>query len=168
MDKVSNFGFKPKTALKPGTNTSTSNLALYKPKIISGNLSRQNTMPIDKKSEPFLEEDGFTDLALNVEGRYLYTSRMLLSMCSPVFGRMLSSQGSVELLKSRGEDNDTLTITDDKGKQELQLPGKQFENVHELLYVIHPAYQRKVTGKYNCLFKVHVTKPLVSAFDKGL
>ena len=82
----------------------------------------------DRDPVPFIEEDGFTDIVLIVEGKRLYTSRTLLSMSSPVFARMLSSQ-------------------ENKDKKEIPLQGKLFDTVHELLYVLHPAYQRKVTGK---------------------
>ncbi|KAK3104466.1 hypothetical protein FSP39_002609 [Pinctada imbricata] len=77
---------------------------------------------------PFIEEDSFTDLVLIVEGKRLYTSKTLLSMSSPVFARMLTSQ-------------------EYKDKKEVPLQGMQFDTAHELLYVLHPAYQRKITDQ---------------------
>lgn len=82
----------------------------------------------EKNPVPFVQEDGFSDIVLVVEGKRLYTSRSLLCMSSPVLARMLASP-------------------EQKDQREFPLQGKSYDTIHELLYILHPAYQRKVTGK---------------------
>lgn len=86
------------------------------------------------KTVPFVEEDAHSDIALVVEGKRLYTSRALLSMSSPVLTRMLQSP-------------------EFKDKPEVPLMGKSHDNILELLYILHPAYQRKLSGLYNITLK---------------
>lgn len=93
--------------------------------------SLTNLPGTEKQCVPFIEEDSFSDVILIVEGKRLYTSRTLLSMASPVFARMLTS-------------------TETKGKKEIPLAGKTYDHVLELLYILHPAYQRRITGKLAC------------------
>lgn len=81
-----------------------------------------------EKSLPFVEEDPQTDVVLLVEGRRLHTSRALLSMSSPVMTRMLQSP-------------------EYKDKREIPLDGKSYDHILELLYILHPAYQRKLSGE---------------------
>nr|XP_019930393.1 uncharacterized protein LOC105347006 [Crassostrea gigas] len=82
----------------------------------------------EKNPVPFVQEDGFSDIVLVVEGKRLYTSRSLLCMSSPVLARMLASP-------------------EQKDQREFPLQGKSYDTIHELLYILHPAYQRKVTDQ---------------------
>lgn len=90
--------------------------------------SRRSTRQDGAKSLPFVEEDSQTDVVLLVEGKRLYTSRALLSMSSPVLTRMLQTP-------------------DNKEKREIPLEGKSYDNILELLYILHPAYQRRLSGE---------------------
>ena len=89
--------------------------------------TKKQTRKFDNKPEPFVEEDPFSDIVVVVEGQRLYTSRTLLSMSSPVLTRMLQSQ-------------------EFKDKREVPLTGKTYDHILELLYILHPAYQRKLSG----------------------
>ncbi|XP_076085258.1 BTB and MATH domain-containing protein 36-like [Mytilus galloprovincialis] len=90
---------------------------------------RQNaTDARSEKNVPFIEEDAFSDIVLVVEGKRLYTARSLLSMSSPVLTRLLQSP-------------------EFKEKREIPLTGKKYEHILELLYILHPAYQRKLSDQ---------------------
>lgn len=93
----------------------------------------------EKNPVPFVQEDGFSDIVLVVEGKRLYTSRSLLCMSSPVLARMLASP-------------------EQKDQREFPLQGKSYDTIHELLYILHPAYQRKVTGKQRTFYRYKVKR----------
>ncbi|OWF37150.1 uncharacterized protein LOC110440521 [Mizuhopecten yessoensis] len=116
------------SALNIGTRTSNSQIPLKQARASKDQQEKDNVIP-------FVHEDAFTDLVLIVEGKRLHTSTALLSMCSPVFARMLATSA----------DGDQSSGGKDGTRRELQLQGKCYEYVHELLYVIHPAYQRKIS-----------------------
>ncbi|XP_060083148.1 uncharacterized protein LOC132562423 [Ylistrum balloti] len=117
------------TALNIGTRTQ-SHIPMKQVRASKEQQDKENVIP-------FVHEDAFTDLVLIVEGKRLHTSTALLSMCSPVFARMLATSA----------DGDQSSSGKDGARRELQLQGKCYEYVHELLYVIHPAYQRKVSDE---------------------
>ncbi|KAJ8311529.1 hypothetical protein KUTeg_010884 [Tegillarca granosa] len=92
---------------------------------------KQVTVPknsnFDSDSEednPFIEEEGITDIALVVEDKKLYVSKALLSIVSPVFKKMFLSNFKEEAAK------------------ELPLPGKKFKDVLEFLKVVYPNIQK--------------------------
>lgn len=94
---------------------------------VSSSYEKSRSVGEEKNPIPFVQEDGFTDIVLVVEGKRLHTSKSLLNMSSPVLARMLASP-------------------EQKDQREFPLQGKSYDTIHELLYILHPAYQRRVTG----------------------
>ena len=66
------------------------------------------------------------------KNKHLYANKSTLQMWSPVFRAMLAKDNSIE--------GETL---------ELELPGKNYEDVLELLKVMHPP-MKPLTGKCPC------------------
>lgn len=84
----------------------------------------ENTDSDSEEDNPFIEEEGITDIALVVEDEKLYVSKALLSIVSPVFKKMfLSNFKEVDA-------------------KELPLPGKKFKDVLEFLKVVYPNMQK--------------------------
>lgn len=77
------------------------------------------------------QPDDFTDVALVVGDRRLYTCRGILASASPVWRRMFTA-GFRE-----------------KDAGEIPLPGKNFEDVVELLLCVTPAIQKPISGMYH-------------------
>ena len=75
----------------------------------------------------FTTKSNRDELTLVVEGKHLYVSKALLSMASPVFNNMLTTEFK------------------EKYQDEIELPGKTYNAVLELLKCIHPAVLKHVT-----------------------
>ena len=100
-----------------------------------------------KKSEPisemtktdsqgFLQPWKFSDVVLVVEEQRLHVHRAVLSMWSPVFEKMFTSEFQ------------------EKNKNEIHLPDKKSSEVKELLLMIYPSTTEKQITKENCYFLV--------------
>ena len=74
-----------------------------------------------------------SDLVLLVEGKPLHVHRLILSMSSPVFSRML-----------RGDFKE-------KTARSIPLPGKKYDQVREMLLAIYPTAWKSIT-EHNCDF----------------
>jgi len=75
----------------------------------------------------FLEAWNDSDTVMVVEQERLHVHKAILSMCSPVFRTMLSSDFK------------------EKSSAEIQLPGKKKEHVKEMLVNIYP-FPSNITG----------------------
>ena len=100
-----------------------------------------------KKSEPisemtktdsqgFLQPWKFSDVVLVVEEQRLHVHRAVLSMWSPVFEKMFTSEFQ------------------EKNKNEIHLPDKKPSEVKELLLMIYPSTAEKQITEENCYFLV--------------
>ncbi|XP_061167915.1 speckle-type POZ protein-like [Saccostrea echinata] len=76
----------------------------------------------------FEEEPGVTDLVLIVEGRRIYVTKAILMHVSPVFKTMFTSDFK------------------EKRQQEIQLPGKKYDNFVLFLAQIYPGERPPLTG----------------------
>lgn len=73
-----------------------------------------------KKQVDFSERWSYADIAFVVEGKRLWANRAILAMWSPVFEAMFGSDFK------------------ERNSTEIELPGKKFDNVKELLAITHP------------------------------
>jgi len=80
------------------------------------------------KQVDFTQQWSFADIAFVVEGKRLWANRAILAMWSPVFEAMFGSDFK------------------EKNLSEIELPGKKFDSMLELLAVTHPP-NREITGK---------------------
>ena len=78
---------------------------------------------------PLTNGSEFSDVTLVVEGRKLYTSRLILASASPVWRALLTSE-----LK-------------EKNQPEIPLPGKPYRDVCELLLCITPGIKKQIDGE---------------------
>ena len=62
----------------------------------------------------------YADIGFIVEGKHVYANKMILSMWSPVFAAMFSNNFR------------------EKTAKEIELPGKKYEDVLEMMQVLHP------------------------------
>ena len=81
-----------------------------------------NDMSPTKPSELF-------DITLVIGDQKLYTARLILSCASPVWGTMFTSNFK------------------EKSSSVLQLPGKDYNGVLEMLLCITPGFRKLITGK---------------------
>ena len=83
------------------------------------------------ESQDFTQPWKFSDVVLVVEGQKLHVHRAVLAVCSPVFEKMFTSefQGN--------------------GEKEIPIPGKMASEIIELLQVIYPSVEEKLTEE-NC------------------
>ena len=79
------------------------------------------------KQVDFTQQWSFADVAFVVEGKRLWANRAVLAMWSPVFEVMFGSDFK------------------EKNLTEIELPGKKFDSMLELLAVTHPP-NREITG----------------------
>ena len=95
---------------------------------------------MDVKTEVELQDFSqpwkFSDVVLVVEEERLHVHRAVLSMASPVFEKMFTSE------------------CQEKGNNEIPLPGKSSTEVKELLLFIYPSTSEKQITKENCYFLV--------------
>ncbi len=77
-------------------------------------------MTEERHKVDFSQPWAYADIVLLVEEKRLYASKMILSMWSPVFEAMF-------------QDN-----FKEKNAKEIQLPGKKYNDVLEMLHVLHP------------------------------
>ena len=95
---------------------------------------------MDVKTEVELQDFSqpwkFSDVVLVVEEERLHVHRAVLSMASPVFEKMFTSEFQ------------------EKGNNEIPLPGKSSTEVKELLLFIYPSTSDKQITKENCYFLV--------------
>ena len=87
-------------------------------------------MNISKKMTDFSQSWDLGDVIFNIEDRKLYANRMTMSMWSPVMKAMLTGDFK------------------EKNAKEIKLPGKVYEDMLQLLKVIHPS-NTDITGKHN-------------------
>lgn len=79
----------------------------------------------------------FSDVVLVVEDKKLHVHRAVLALCSPVFEKMFTSEFQ------------------EKGKNEISLPGKKANELIQLLQIIYPSVSEKPTDQIkeeNCRF----------------
>lgn len=94
---------------------------------------------------PFIEKKGITDLALVVEDKKLFVSKVLLSIASPVFKKMFLSDFK------------------EIDAKELPLPGKKYKDVLEFLKCIYPNMQKDFSCKYVMCYIL----PVIGRMFKG-
>jgi hypothetical protein len=87
-------------------------------------MSRDNA---GAKQVDFSTKWSYADVAFVVEGKRLWASRAVLAMWSPVFEAMFGSDFK------------------ERNLAEIELPGKKFDNIRELLSVTHPP-NKEITG----------------------
>ncbi|XP_073259305.1 BTB and MATH domain-containing protein 45-like [Porites lutea] len=73
----------------------------------------------------------FSDVVLVVEGQKLHVHRAVLAVCSPVFEEMFTSE------------------FEGNGEKEIPIPGKMASEIMELLQIIYPSVEEKLTEE-NC------------------
>lgn len=83
------------------------------------------------ESQDFTQPWKFSDVVLVVEGQKLHVHRAVLAVCSPVFEKMFTS-------KFQGN-----------GEKEIPIPGKMASEIMELLQIIYPSVEEKLTEE-NC------------------
>ncbi|XP_062579035.1 kelch-like protein 15 [Saccostrea cucullata] len=86
------------------------------------NVDKHMHVPVfkEKTINQFPEEPGITDIALVIEGRKMYTAKSVLSMASPVFRAMFSSDFK------------------EKNEKEIELPGKVYGDFEKFLMCLSP------------------------------
>lgn len=77
------------------------------------------------------------DIIFIVEGRKLYASKAILCMWSPVMEAMFSHNFK------------------ERDATEVELPGKDYEEMNELMRVVHPP-MKPVDGEYNDSFETRM------------
>ena len=92
-----------------------------------------------ERNEPqnFSQPWKFSDVVLVVEDKKLHVHRAVLALCSPVFEKMFTSEFQ------------------EKGKNEISLPGKKAKEIIQLLQVVYPSVSKKPTDQIkegNCRF----------------
>jgi hypothetical protein len=80
---------------------------------------------------PFESRDRLTDVTFVVEGKTIYFNKAILSVCSPVFSAMFTSEFA------------------EKNRGSIELPGKKHAEMVEFFKHIHPihAAATKISGK---------------------
>ena len=89
------------------------------------------------ESPDFSQPWKFSDVVLVVEDKKLHVHRPVLALCSPVFEKMFTSEFQ------------------EKGKNEISLPGKKADELIQLLQIIYPSVSEKPTDQIkeeNCRF----------------
>ena len=82
-----------------------------------------------KKNEiDFTKPWGYADITFLVEDKRIYANKMILSMWSPVFEAMFHDNFK------------------EKNAREVELPGKKFEDIMEMMKVLHPP-NNEITGQ---------------------
>ena len=76
----------------------------------------------------------FSDVVLVVEGQKFHVHRVILSLWSPVFEKMFTSEFR------------------EKSENEIPLPRKKASHIREMLQMIYPSLEEKVVEKSNCYF----------------
>ena len=84
------------------------------------------------KQVDFTQQWSFADITFVVEGKRLWANRAVLAMWSPVFEAMFGSDFK------------------EKNLREIELPGKKFDSMLELLTVTHPP-NKEITGTVDIL-----------------
>ena len=88
------------------------------------------------QKQDFSQPWKFSDVAVVVEDERLHVHRAVLSIASPVFEKMFTSEFQ------------------EKDKNEISLPGKSSTEIKELLLMIYPLASEKQITKENCYFLV--------------
>ena len=96
-------------------------------------------MAASESDEPqnFSQPSTFSDVVLVVEDKKLHVHRAVLALCSPVFKKMFTSEFQ------------------EKGKNEISLPGKKADEIIQLLQIVYPSVSKKPTDQIkegNCRF----------------
>ncbi|KAL3873921.1 hypothetical protein ACJMK2_036998 [Sinanodonta woodiana] len=81
----------------------------------------------DNPDHPFNTEYEFSDVVLCVEGQKLFACKSLLALASPVFSCMFTSEFR------------------EKHEKEINLPGKSYQTVEDLLRFMHPGIGLKLS-----------------------
>lgn len=84
----------------------------------------------EEQTCPFQEETHLTDVALVVEGKKLFVSKVILAVSSPVFNAMFYSNFK------------------EKDANEVLLSDKKYDDVVTFLKCIYPDYVQTITSKY--------------------
>ena len=88
----------------------------------------------------FSEPWKFSDVVLVVEEQRFHVHRSTLSMWSPVFEKMFTSDFK------------------EKNSEEIPLPGKKASEIKELLQIMYPSLEEKVVTKGNCYFLLDLAR----------
>ena len=87
------------------------------------------------KQVDFSDKWSYADVTFLVEGKRLWANRAILAMWSPVFEAMFGSDFK------------------EKNATEIELPGKKFDSIRELLAVTHPPNKEISSNlKHNCIY----------------
>ncbi len=89
----------------------------------------RNMSEVTANGVDFKKEWAYSDIVFMVEDKKVYASKMILSMWSPVFEAMFSDNFK------------------EKNAKEINLPGKIFEDVVEMMDVLHPP-NKEIEGVY--------------------
>ena len=82
-----------------------------------------------EKGVDFSKPWTYADITFVVEEKRIYACKMILSMWSPVFEAMFSDNFK------------------EKNAKEISLPGKQYDDVLEMMKVLHPP-NKEICSKY--------------------
>ena len=111
-------------------NTRSTMASAY-PSIVKEGAPSTSKTATRKPDLDFSQPWTISDLVLVVEGKRFHVHRCILSMCSPVFDRMLTSDFK------------------EKNASEIPLPGKKADEIEELLRAIYPYVQHRINEE-NC------------------
>ncbi|KAL4227363.1 hypothetical protein ACF0H5_012806 [Mactra antiquata] len=95
--------------------------------IVNENIEDMSGQDFSLDSIPFSEDEGFTDVILEVEGVKLHTSRSLLAFASPVFCCMFTSDFR------------------EKTANTIKLPDKKYATIRDMLSFLHPGVDFRLT-----------------------
>lgn len=94
-------------------------------------------MSNDKKNQVhplnFESDWQYSDIKFKVEDKYVHANKLVLILWSPVFKAMFENNFR------------------EKNATEVLLPGKKFDDILELMCILHPP-NKELTGNYNCSY----------------
>ena len=112
------------------------------------------------ESQDFTQPWKFSDVVLVVEDQKFHVHRAVLAVCSPVFEKMFTSefQGNgakqhvhraVRAVPFPVYEGMCTSEFQGKGEKEIRIPGKMASEIMELLQIIYPSVEEKLTEE-NC------------------
>ena len=113
-----------------------------------------------RESQDFTQPWKFSDVVLVVEDQKFHVHRAVLAVCSPVFEKMFTSefQGNgakqhvhraVRAVPFPVYEGMCTSEFQGKGEKEIPIPGKMASEIMELLQIIYPSVEEKLTEE-NC------------------
>ena len=112
------------------------------------------------ESQDFTQPWKFSDVVLVVEDQKFHVHRAVLAVCSPVFEKMFTSEfqvngakqhvhRAVRAVRSPVYEGMCTSEFQGKGEKEIPIPGKMASEIMELLQIIYPSVEEKLTEE-NC------------------